>query len=316
MQETDRFYRTSLGPVDKVHLGLQRGTMDWEDLRHFLAVARTGSVSRASKLVRASPSTVMKRVKDLEGSLGENLFDRSRDGYRLTPFGRAILERAEYAEAGAMAVWRLADARQPSIDEPVRVTTTDFLAAHWVAPLLGEYFAAHPSARVDLIPAAARLSLDRREADLSLRIGRPTEEGLIGRRIATLVSQVYGRADLPEKDLKWIGLVEEMKVTPFGRAVSTAIGNSQPILRTVNFNIMLEAVRAGVGKAQIPCLVGDACSSLRRLDVPNGRAEYEIWLIVHRDLRKTPRIRQLADFLADAAGRDKAMLEGIARSTE
>lgn len=290
--------------------------MDWEDLRHFLAVARTGSVSGASKLVRASPSTVMKRVKDLEGSLGDNLFDRSRDGYRLTAFGRAILERAEYAEAGAMAVWRLADARQPTVDEPVRVTTIDFLASHWVAGLLGQYFEAHPSARVDLIPAASRLSLDRREADLSIRVGRPDEEGLIGRRIATLVSGVYGRADRAEEDLKWIGLVEERLATPFGRNLAAAIGASEPILRTMNFSVMLEAIRAGVGKAQIPCLVGDACSDLRRLDVPNGRAENEIWLIVHRDLRKTRRVRQLADFLADAAARDKALLEGIVREAE
>ena len=286
--------------------------MDWEDLRHFLAVARTGSVSGASKLIRASPSTVMKRVKDLEASLGENLFDRSRDGYRLTAFGKAILERAEYAEAGAMAVWRLADARQPSTDEPVRVTTTDFLALHWVAPLLGEYFSAHPSARVDLIPTASRLSLDRREVDLSIRLGRPTEDGLIGRRIGTLVCQVYGRADIPERDLKWIGLIEGLLTTPFGRNLSAALGDEEPILRSVNFNVMLEAVRAGVGKAQIPCLVGDRDPALRRLDVPNGRAENEIWLIVHRDLRQTPRVRQLADFLADAAIRQKARLEGRA----
>lgn len=285
--------------------------MDWEDLRHFLAVARTGSVSGASKLVHASPSTVMKRVKDLEASLGGNLFDRSRDGYRLTDYGKAILDRALRAETEAMSVWRLADARLASSRSPVAVTTTDFLASHWIAPLLGDYFSAYPDARVDLIPAASRLSLDRREADLSIRIGRPSEGGLVGRRIGTLVSRVYGRGGTPEKHLRWIGLVDERMGTPFGHNLSAALGHEVPILRTVNFNVMLEAVRAGVGKAQIPCLVGDCDPLLRRLNVPNGRAENEIWLIIHRDLRDTARVRQLADFIADAANRQKDLLEGV-----
>lgn len=283
--------------------------MDWEDLRHFLAVARAGSVTGAAKDLRVSASTVMKRIGDLEASLGDKLFERSRDGYSLTSFGKLALERAEAAEAGAVAVWRLADAKAEMTSEPLCITTTDFMASHWLAPRIGRFLQAHRMA-IDLVPAAARLSLDRREADLSLRIGRPDERGLFAKRIGSLATHVYGRCEIPANELPWIGLVESRQDTPFGRDAAAAMGDERPALRTVNFNVMLEAVRAGVGKAQLPCFVGDADSALARIEVPNGRAENELWLVVHRDLRDSRRVRQLMEFIASEAARGRDALEG------
>jgi DNA-binding transcriptional LysR family regulator len=283
--------------------------VDWEDLRHFLAVAHAGSVTGAAKVMRMSPSTLIRRVREFERTLGAPLFNRSRDGYALTPFGMAIYERARNIEAEALAISRLAGGHPDAHGAVVRVAATDSIGARWFAPLVPELRARLPGTTIELVTSTRNVDLARREADLSIRLARPTQNGLLIRKVGEIAYAPYVQRGAAA-DAGWIGWDPSLQELPIARAVETRRGEESVVLRTVTVEAQLQAALAGVGIALLPCFVADDEPSLvRRRD---GQPDFfvDMWTVVHPDLRHNRAVRTTVDFIALAAGRDRQRLAG------
>ena len=160
--------------------------LDWNDLRHFLAVARTGSTLAAGKALRVSQTTAARRVAALERELGLTLFERRAAGYRLTPAGEALVERAEAMEVAAAAFSDGAASQSREASGTVKLTVDEIYAVTLLAPLLRDLHDAHPGIRIELDTTEVKRDLAAGEADVALRMAdRPTGAGLVGRPCAS-----------------------------------------------------------------------------------------------------------------------------------
>lgn len=292
--------------------------LDWDDLRFFLAIARLGSLSAAARELRVTQSTVGRRLASLESGLGARLLHRTPDGYVPTLAGEAIMGQAERVEAEVLAVERTVGGRDAQLEGVVRVTAVDTLASHVLVPCFAALQVGSPEVSLELLADVRHLSLSMREADIAVRLAPFEGHDLVVRRIGTLAYSLYASPRYLERHGEpdfGAGLAGHRMVAGLDGAETPQLAGwladiaprASVALRTDSPEAQLQGAVLGAGIACLARLRGDAMGSrLRRLEPPQLQsAEVGIWIAVHKDNRKTPRIRLVLDAVA-AAFRDRA----------
>jgi DNA-binding transcriptional LysR family regulator len=287
--------------------------LDWGHLRFFLELVRTGSHARAAQRMGVDRNTVARRVAALEAELGLALFERGPQGWSQTLVGQELAELATRVEENVLALTRHVDARDATLRGTARLTTVPHLATHLLPPALPALRRRHPELVLEVVADARALDLSRREADLAVRLGRPRDSGLVTRRLAHYAYAFYAAA---ATDAGARGGVD-FRADPFlcaenepqERWLHELAPERRVVYRSNSTTSLLSAAREGVGVALLPCYVGDADPALRRLDGPAPAAQ-EIWLLVHGDLRRTPRVRAVIDWLDELVERARTALLG------
>ena len=284
--------------------------MDWDDLRYFLAVARTLGLTDAARHLGTSASTVSRRVAALEGALDRRLFHRRRDGYALTAEGEALLPEAEEAEARIRALQRRAGGAPEEAAGVVRLATPELIAHEVILPRLPGFLDAHPGLALELSADVRPVRLTRQEADIVIRAVRPTQGSYTMRRIAAIPVGLFAapgylaRAGVPAApaDLarhRIIGWDDDLSFLAMARWLAALAGDVRPALRTTTFTAQLIACRAGCGVAALPAFLGRRYG-LEPVLTDAPPLVLDIWLIVRADLRTAARVRTVCDFVEGA----------------
>lgn len=289
--------------------------MDWDDLRTFLAVARTGSLTEAARGLGVSYSTVSRRLAALEEGLGSRLFERLAAGYKPTPVGEEMLETARRMETEFEALSRRVLGRDARLEGRVRVATTDALVTSFM-PEIAAFSRRYPDIEVDLLTTPEPAELAMRETEVALLVTDRPPPNLVGRRLARLPSALYAArsylADHPaEAELAahvWVGWEDGMAHIPAARWMRERVPHARVACRVSTGTALREALRAGVGVAYLLCFLADEDPALVRLRPPEPALETGLWLLVHEDLRATGRVRVFLDFMAEAIGRHRRRL--------
>jgi DNA-binding transcriptional LysR family regulator len=317
----DRKFRKGLQLISPRGLAeLQR--MHWDNLRYFLVVARSGSLSRAGRSLGVDPATLSRRIRQLEREVGTKLFLRQPKGYVRTAAGERLLARAEELEREILAC-QAALASEEMAAGTVVVTTTEALAGAFVLRHLSAFGAAYPGVSVELIRTEQTLNLSRREADVALRLARPHQLDLRARRVARLDFGLYASPAWIERhgslrepgDLRSCSLIDWGDARPdfpatrwFAQALDDRV-----VFRANSPGDRLAAARDGIGVALGPCLMAEEDPGLVRLLPDLELAGPEVWLLVHRELAGLARVRAVLDFLAQRARSDSARFAGRSR---
>lgn len=287
--------------------------MEWDDLKHFLAVARSGSLTEAARALKASAATVGRHIESLESELSARLFEHRSTGYVLTEIGRSIMIRAEEAEAAVFAVEREVQGVDRRLLGKVRVASTEDISAMVIVPALPEFRARHAGIDVEILGRVDLTNLTRRDADVALRAVRPEKGDLLVRRIGAVDLAVYcskayaatrqlgARFDFAKVEL--ITWVEEMATLRGGAWLAERASDAPVALRVNTTRLLFDACRAGLGVAVLPCFGADLDPALVCLLPPEQVLSVDAWVVMHRDLAQTARIRVVADFLASLGPR-------------
>jgi DNA-binding transcriptional LysR family regulator len=295
--------------------------LDWNDLKFFLEVARGGSLTRAADVLRVSQSTVSRRIAELEARLATRLFARHQTGYHLTDEGRELFGRAEAVEDKMLAFERGASGLSPGVSGLVRLATSDNLASDLVIPALPRFVARHPQLRLEIVTTTAAVELGRRDADLALRLVRPSHGNLKARRLGAMSYGVYGHrdylarhpapADDPLAGRAMITWDEAHAHLPAAQWLAKRAPDAHVVLAVSTLRAQIAAARAGLGLAIIPdFLVTDP--DLVRVLAPGDVFSDGVWLVLHADLAASSRVRAVADFLAETVEAARAALAGEA----
>jgi DNA-binding transcriptional LysR family regulator len=293
------------------------GRLDWGDLRFFLELARSGSLSAAARRLGVDRNTVARRVGSLEATLGLPLFDRGPQGWTRTAAGDELAGLAGRVEEDVLAVARHADARDVAVAGTVRLTTAMHLAAWLLVPALPALRARHPGVLLEIAADQRTFDLTRREADLALRMGRPRDAGLVMRKLSGMAYGFYAtRAYLdgrrPEVDLgadRFLGFDDSLASVPQERWLSRLAPARQVVFRSNSTASLVVAARSGLGVALLPRYIADAEPGLVRLGGPEP-VEHELWLLVHGDLRRSPRVRAVIEWIDELVERARPALVG------
>ena len=278
--------------------------LDWDDLRFFLELCRAGSRARAARRLRVDETTVARRLERLERELGAPLVERAPGRIVLTDAGEAVRASAERMEEPALAVERRS--ADPQLSGPVRIAAPELLGQHFVLRALLAVRARHPRIALELVTGLQRLDVRRREADIAVRTVRPTESSLVVRRVAKLAVATYVRhGDRRSAPPAVLGYVDGVKL-PLKTVEDR--GPLPVALRTNAMPMMVEAVRLGWGAADLPCFVADSAAGLQRAFPDEPAQLLDVWLVVHAQSQRTPRIRAVVDELARAFRQDGALL--------
>jgi DNA-binding transcriptional LysR family regulator len=293
--------------------------VDWNDLKFFLEVARGGSLTRAADVLRVSQSTVGRRIAELESRLATRLFARHQTGYFLTDEGRELLGRAEAAEENMLAFERGASGLAPAVSGIVRLATTENLATDVVIPALPRFVARHPQLRLEIVTTTATVELGRRDADLALRVVRPSQGNLKMRRLGEMTHGVYGHRDYLARHPARNGdpLAGRAVVTwdeahahlPAARWLAQRAPDAHIVLTASTLRAQIAAVRAGLGLAVLPDFLATDPDFVRVL-APDEVFSDGVWLVMHADLAASNRVRAVADFLAETVAQAEAALAG------
>lgn len=283
--------------------------MNWDDLKYYLAVARSKSLSEASRLLHVSPSTVSRRIDALEQALATKLFSRRQDGYELNEAGANLLATAEQAEASLLWLERGAAKSDTETAGVVRLAVPELLGQYLIIPQLGDLRLRHPEIRLEISTDVRPAQLTRRGADLLIRLNRPTQGDYTVQRIGQLTQALYGAAeyfssmgeltqlsDLSEHRL--IGWDSELASLPLARWLEDQAGVSELAIRTGSFHSQLMAVRSGLGIAALPKFVADQFG-LKRALADEHRLQSDIWLIKQSESRRLKRVSLVADYITD-----------------
>jgi len=298
-------------------------SLNWDDMRIFLAVARDGSLSAAARHLKVTQPTVGRRLGQLEADLGTRLFDRLPDGFVPTSAGQELLPIAEDMEKAAHTLQR----RQPTLADVVGGTVrlsafevpSQFITMH-----LPEIRSRLPEIEVELSVNHVNANLSRREADLLLQICLPDTPGLIARKLGELSYAVYGsrgyveaapaaRGNKRYHECEWVAFDDDHVYFAGQTWLREKLAGRAPAVRMNNGHAIHDAVCMGAGLGVLPCFAGDADPDLVRLTAPIQGAESDLNLVVHRDLKRVPSVRAVMDELIRLFKQEAPRLAGRGR---
>lgn len=291
--------------------------MNWDDIRIFLAVARSGQILGAARRLGLNHATVSRRVAALEEALKTKLFRRLTTGTELTPAGESFLATAERMESDVIAARAAIDGEGDEISGTVRIGAPDGFGVAFLASRLGELTARHAQLAIQLVPVPRSFSLSRREADIAITVERPTEGRLVAGKLVDYSLQLYASrayaeahglpktlADLPKYRL--VGYVPDLlasasldyaaEISPgwsASFAVSSALGQ-------------MEAVRSGAGIGILHTFIARAVANLVPVPVaPPVRRAY--WLVYHESVRPLRRIQAVSAFISTIVEKERSI---------
>ncbi len=287
---------------------------DWDDLRHVLAVARTGSFSKAARALRVTQTTVGRRLHALEFRTGAKLFDRHYDGMRVTPVGAEIIESVEAMEMLANRVERLLAGIDQELDGVVRVATTEGIGSFWLTPRLEPFQRKYPKVVVEVVTGNEVLDLGSREADLAIRLARQTDPKLVGLNVGVMKFGLF----CAQRYIDVRGLPTSLEdvcrnhdiadhsahmTLPFWREFVAK--HPRVMFRSNSSIAFLEAVKVGRGIGLFPLFSKFTAPELVQLDIPLD-CDLPIWLVSHSETNKNARTRALWNYVKDLFQRDRA----------
>jgi DNA-binding transcriptional LysR family regulator len=289
--------------------------MNWDDLRLFLAVARSDTSRAAARSLGVNQSTVSRRVKQFERDVGVQLFDRRTVGLRLTEAGREMVASAERIEQDFALLDRKVLGRDVRLDGQIRVSLPDLMVTG-LAPVLVEFGERYPTIEVEVSVDNSYVSLTHRAADVALRLVGAAPEHLVGRRIAGASLAIYGtpgyledHRDPPDLAcLDWVGWEEPWRDVAPEQWLAANVP-AERVRARVNTNLAhTELIASGLGVGFQFCYTGDSDSRLLRIGNPIDFG-LSLWLLTHEDLRGTARIRAFMSFVGEALARQRGLME-------
>lgn len=292
-------------------------TIDWDDVRYFLAVARHASVRAAADQLEVNHTTVLRRIAQLEARLGSQMFERLPAGYRLTEAGEQVQEFAEQMEASSHLLVSRVFGRDQAVRGPLRITMAPTLATHLLMPDFADFARLHPEIEMEIHSSIEKVNLTNREADVALRVvfdRNSLPQNLHGVKGPNLSVSAYMSRDLlaawkggRSGRLRWITKTVE-GVPEWARGAALEITGAP--FRVPEDAAHLEALRQGMGISVLPSFVGDAEPLLIRVPGTGLGPHGTLWVLTQGETRKTRRVRLFTEFISNRLRAHAAALAG------
>ena len=285
---------------------------DWDDLRIFLAVARSRHLAPAARSLGMDATTVGRRLRRLATALQSELFELEGGERRLTEHGQALFAHAETIESTALSALGEVGGDSSQATGHVRLSVAEGFATWVLAPRLPEFRARHPDIQLDLVTASGFLNPSKREADVAVMMERPRHGRLIAAKLADYRLRLYvartyldthgpigSIEDLGRHAL--IGYVPEFLYSPELDYLGEVATGLDAILRSTSINVQYRAGASGAGIGVLPGFIGDQDPGLVQLFPDRIDIQRSFWLVTHSDMRRLARIEAVLAWLKDAA---------------
>lgn len=286
-------------------------SFDWNRARAFLVTAEEGSLSAAARALGLAQPTLGRQVRALEDELGVALFERAGRGLVPTHAGLEMLEHIRNMGEAAYGVTRIASGQSHSVEGTVTITASEVTSAYVLPPILAELRQAHPGIRVDVVASNTLRDLRRREADIAIRHVAPDDPDLIARKLRPGVARLYaapayldraGPFDTAEQlaQADFVGFEENESFLAGLNAWGVPVLAERFVACSASHLVQWHMVKQGIGVGVMSERVGDATPGIARISEWLEPFRYDTWLVSHRELTTSRRLRIVFDFIANS----------------
>lgn len=285
---------------------------NWDNIRIFLAVATKETQKDAGKSLGLDQATVGRRIKDFEETLGCKLFDRTSGGYVLNSAGQQLLNQAKNIENIIMTMERCVSARDKKPQGIIRLALPGGMAHHWLIPQLKPFFEKYPDIKIHFLNGPETVNLWKREADIAIRLVKPTQKDLFYKKIGDMKLSVYGSQNFLREVQNSKMTKSSINEMPFIRLYDDAMSEPERLLlhqlgpidqiicQAHAWTTVYHAVRHGIGIGILPSFYASQDKDLLRIpDLPETRSP--VWVVMHPDVKISGRVRALTHFLGEIA---------------
>ncbi|MGK0440781.1 MAG: DNA-binding transcriptional LysR family regulator [Pseudohongiellaceae bacterium] len=278
---------------------------DWENFRYFLVVARRGTVSGAAKEIGVSHSTVLRRIEQFESGLNSKLFKKLQRGYELTRAGERLYADGQSIESSLNQALLKAEGHHDVAQGKLRISQPE-LGTFSIYPLYSEFQRLHPEITLEINSTMASHNISQQEVDIVLRIAESPPELLVGRCLGLIKARVYASKKylkrLPKNasihDYEWVIWQRSAETTAKRWFKNNAI-ESKVVLYAESMPDVLSAVLSGMGAGFLSSHEARKHKSLVELFDGEVVSEYKLWMLTHRDLRNSERVKTFMRFMAN-----------------
>lgn len=294
---------------------------DWNDLQHFLAAARAGTLSGAARRLGVDHATISRRLAALEQALGAKLFERNPRGYNLTQTGERLLASAEAIEAEALRAERQVAGEGQRVSGTVRISTLEAFGNFFLAPLLPRLAQENPKLHLELVSIQQIVALSRREADIVITLKKPDSDRFVAEPLTDYALFVYGardylkragaprtRADLADRP--FVGYIEELIFTRGLDYLDEVAPGLRPRLECSSLHAQMEAAASGFGLAVLPAFVADRNPNLVRVLPRQVSLTRTYWIVAHAEVADIARVRTVRRFIGERAAAERRRFAG------
>lgn len=283
--------------------------MNWDDVRIFLAVARSGQILGAAKRLGVNHATVGRRLSALESDLNTKLLTRRTNGCELTHAGETFLLAAERMEAEMLSARSSVGDEDVAISGSIRIGAPDGFGVTFLAPRLSGLIARYPDLTIQLVPVPRSFSLSRREADIAITVDRPDQGRLIARKLVDYSLGLYAHRSYLENNgtpssieelgsHRLIGYVEDLVISPSLNYATEISREWKPSFEVSSALGQVEAVRAGGGIGILHSFIAADYPDLIPV-LPERKIQRSYWLAYHESMRTLRRITAVSAFISD-----------------
>ncbi len=299
---------------------MPKGPFSWDDLRLVLGIARAGNLVAAAQTLGVNHSTVFRRLNALEKDIGSKLFERLAAGYQPTEAGHRLIATAELMEEQALALDRDLTGRDARLSGTLRVTASDTMSFFCIlTDEIAAFHKLHPGILVELAVDNRVYDLSRREADVAFRAQRPTQGDLFGRKLVDIRWALFASADYLKANPAPVTLKTLAKHQVIGwsgpaltKAAAWIAANVPPEaigFRSTGLINQFMAARAGMGLALLPTYLATADPKLKRAFGPLKDLFTDFWIVTHRSLKDTARVRTFMTIVGEGVKRKLSAFE-------
>ena len=281
-------------------------SLNWDDLKYFLAVARTGTLRGGADSIQVNHTTLTRRLSVMEERVGSRLFDRSKQGLVLTQLGEDLMPHAERVETEMSAASRVIVGQDAQPSGTVYITLPHGLAMTSLMDDFSAFADLYPDIILNMNFTNDIRDLTRREADVSLRVASEVTDDVVGRKLVQMSQAAYCTREYAERvtdnageGLHLIGWHEPEEATTADWVKNSFYPKATLKHRVSELVPLITLAASGLGMAYLACNLGDRHPDLIRAPFQKPIPYRNIWLLLHRDLRNTARVRLFVDFLAD-----------------
>ena len=285
-------------------------SLDWSLVRGFLAVADTGSLSGAARLLGISQPTLGRQIKAVEAQLGVELFHRRPKGFELTETGAALIEPARAMQEAAHRIALTASGRSVGLSGTVRITASLAMSMYHLPDVVADIRKAEPDIQIDLVPSDSTSNLLFREADIAVRMYRPRQLDLVTRHLGDIELGIFGSRDYFERSGRpetledllshdFVGYDTKPEILEGFRSAGIKLSRQWFATRCDNDAVYWELVRAGCGFGFVHAGVGRGWPGMEEVALDLFLPRLPVWLTAHEAMRHTPRLRRVWEMLAE-----------------
>jgi len=291
------------------------------DIQVFLAVAQSGSLVVASRKLGINHSTAFRWLKRFEEQLNHKLFDRTNNHYVLSETGHAVFPIAERVAAEITSLSMMADSLDDHLVGEVKMTSADALVLGYSPQVVQRFHQQHPGLTINLFSGNNFVNLSKREADIAIRPTHSPAGNMVGRKAASMVFglyaapeyiEKYGRPTINDKGKGHLLCDYDPSLSHLYAAqwVKEHMSRADSVITLSSTVSLTQFARAGMGLAAIPCFLGDAEPGLVKVITFDDNIASDIWILTHPDLRHSPKIRAVLDFMFNQIRKDEAYFLG------